>query len=52
MWLDVKLDPDKPKPQLVAKRVRIFWLLVKSVAVASDPQTDIVEGATLSGSAA
>ena len=50
--LDVKLELDRPNPQLVAKRVRIFWLLLKSAAVASDPHTDIVAGATLSGSAA
>ncbi len=49
--LEVKLEFDKPSPQLVARRVRIFWLLLNSVAVASEPHTDIVAGATLSGSA-
>ena len=50
--LDVKSELDRPRPQLVARSVRIFWLLLKSDAVASDPHTDIVAGATLSGSVA
>ena len=47
----MKSELDRPNPQLVARSVRIFWLLLKIDAVASDPHTDIVAGATLSGSA-
>ena len=49
--LEVKSAADRPNPQLVARRVRICWLLVKRASVRSDPHTEMTAGATLSGSA-
>ena len=49
--VEVKSAADRPNPQLVARRVRICWLLVNRASVRSDPHTDITAGATLSGSA-
>ena len=52
MRLEVKLDTERPSPQLVASSVRISWLLPSSASVRSDPYTEITAGATLSGSVA
>ena len=46
----MKLDSDRPNPQLVATSVRIFWQLPSSASVRSDPYTEITAGATSSGS--
>ena len=50
MRLEVKLDTERPNPQLVASSVRTFWLLPSSASVRSDPYTEITAGATSSGS--